>query len=76
MPIRGSIISFTYHMRSSFTLPAYKYIEDGVYSYGGSKLVAPLYLRMMAVPAKLFVYYTKGNTDIFTNFFMYAKIPV
>ena len=41
MPKRGSIISFTY-MKPSFNLPAYQFLEDGVYSYGGKSCRAPL----------------------------------
>ena len=73
MPIRGSIISFTYEMKSSFELPAYGFLEDGVYTYGNKTCRAPLYLRLLAVPAKLYVHFIKGNTEIITNFQMYLK---
>lgn len=70
MPIRGSIISFTYEMKSSFTLSAYKYLEDGIYTYGGKSCRAPLYLRLLAVPAKLYIHFIKGNLGILYNFKM------
>ena len=73
MPIRGSIISFTYEMKSSFALKAYNFIEDGVYTYGGKSCRAPLYLRLIAVPAKLYVHIIKGNLDILYNFGMYLR---
>ena len=73
MPLRGSIISFTYYMKSSFSLPAYKFVEDGIYTYGGQFLTAPLRLRLLAVPAKLYVHIVKGNTEILSNFIMYLK---
>ncbi|MDC6466075.1 hypothetical protein PQZ36_00765 [Flavobacteriaceae bacterium] len=73
MPIRGSIISFTYYMKSSFVLPAYKFIEDGLYTYGGVFLKTPLYMRLLAVPAKLYVHIIKGDTEIITNFGLYFK---
>jgi|TARA_Y100000992_G_scaffold256754_1_gene190351 hypothetical protein len=73
MPIRGSIISFTYEMKSSFALKAYDFIEDGVYTYGGKSCRAPLYLRLIAVPAKLYVHIIKGNLDILYNFGMYLR---
>ena len=73
MPIRGSIILFTYEMKSSFELPAYGFLEDGVYTYGNKTCRAPLYLRLLAVPAKLYVHFIKGNTEIITNFQMYLK---
>ena len=59
MPIRGSIISFTYEMKSSFELPAYGFLEDGVYTCGNKTCRAPLYLRLLAVPAKLYVHFIK-----------------
>ena len=73
MPVRGSIISFTYYMKSSFALPAYKFIEDGVYSYGDVFLKTPLYMRLIAVPAKLFVHIVKGDREILSNFSLYFK---
>ena len=73
MPLRGSIISFTYAMKSSFDLPAYKYIEDGVFTYGDVSIQAPLYLRLIAVPAKLFVHIVKGDKQIISNFSLYVK---
>jgi len=73
MPIRGSIISFTYYMKASFALPAYKFLEDGVYTYGGKFLTAPLRLRLLAVPAKLYVHIIKGNKEILSNFIMYLR---
>ena len=71
MPIRGSIISFTYFMRPSFSLPAYRFLEDGVYTYGGKSCRAPFYLRLLAVPAKLYSQIIKGHNDVFSNFNMY-----
>ena len=47
MPKRGSIISFTYYMKPSFKLPAYDFLEDGVYAYGGISCRAPLHLRLV-----------------------------
>ncbi len=73
MPLRGSIISFTYYMKSSFALPAYKFIEDGVYTYGNMFIKTPLYLRLIAVPAKLFVHIVKGDKQILSNFSLYVK---
>lgn len=73
MPIRGSIISFTYYMKPSFELQAYKFLDDGVYTYGGKSCRAPLYLRLLAVPAKLYVHIIKGNKEILYNFNMYLK---
>jgi hypothetical protein len=73
MPKRGSIISFTYYMKPSFVLPAYDFLEDGVYSYAGKSCRAPLYLRMLAVPAKLYVHIIKGNKEILYNFNMYLQ---
>ena len=71
MPKRGSIISFTYYMKPSFKLPAYDFLEDGVYAYGGISCRAPLHLRLIAVPAKLYVHWVKGNKEILSNFRMY-----
>tara|TARA_B100001250_G_scaffold414386_1_gene452429 strand:+ start:5169 stop:6707 length:1539 start_codon:yes stop_codon:yes gene_type:complete len=71
MPKRGSIISFTYYMKPSFKLPAYNFLEDGVYAYGGKSCRAPLYLRLIAVPAKIYVHWIKGNKEILSNFTMY-----
>jgi len=71
MPIRGSIISFTYYMKPSFVLPAYSFLADGVYAYGGKSCRVPLYLRLLAVPAKLYVHIIKGNKEILSNFKMY-----
>ena len=73
MPIRGSIISYTYHMRSSFKLDSYHFEKDGVYKYGGKLLRSPLYLRLLAVPAKLYAYLIKGDKEILYNFNMHLK---
>ena len=73
MPIRGSIISYTYYMKPSFTLKAYNYVKDGVYEYGGEIIKPPLYLRILAVPAKLYVYLEKGDLEIFKNFSMHLS---
>ena len=71
MPIRGSIISFTYYIKPSFVLPSYNFLADGVYTYGGKSCRAPLYLRLLAVPAKLYVHIVKGNKEILSNFKLY-----
>ena len=60
-------------MRSSFKLDSYHFEKDGVYKYGGKLLRSPLYLRLLAVPAKLYAYLIKGDKEILYNFNMHLK---
>jgi len=73
MPKRASTVYFCYHGRSPFNLESYKWIEDGVFTFGDEFIKAPLILRLMAAPDKLWVHIIKGNKEIFSNFFLYAR---
>jgi len=61
MPLRSSIIYFTYLMKSNFKLESYNYVKDGDVKYGQVSLKAPFIYRLMAVPSKLIFNYEKGN---------------
>ncbi len=71
MPIRSSILWFTYQMKSSFDLPAYKYHEDGVFSYGDKFINAPIQLRLLSVFDKVYYNALKGNFSFIKNFKLY-----
>ena len=73
MPKRSSIVYFCYHGRSPFKLDAYNYIEDGVFTYGDEFIKSSFLLRLLAVPDKLYYHIIKGNKDLFSNLFMYAR---
>ena len=73
MPKRSSIVYFCYHGRSPFKLDAYNYIEDGVFTYGDEFIKSSLLLRLLAVPDKLYYHIIKGNKELFSNLFMYAR---
>ena len=73
MPKRASTVYFCYHGRSQFNLESYKWIEDGVFTFGNEFIKAPLILRLMAAPDKLLVHIIKGNKEIFSNLFLYAR---
>ena len=61
MPIRSSIIHFTYAMKSRFDVESYKYIRDGEVTYADISLKAPFLLRLLAVPSKAIFNLEKGN---------------
>ena len=61
MPLRASILWFTYQMKSSFDLPSYKYHEDGVFSYGEKFITAPFSYRFISIFAKLNYNIQKGD---------------
>lgn len=69
MPLRSSIIYFTYLMKSRFDVDSYKYIRDGMVTYANNSLEAPFLLRLFAVPAKALFNIEKGN-----NFFKNIRL--
>tara|TARA_B100000886_G_scaffold155812_2_gene106099 strand:+ start:4336 stop:5832 length:1497 start_codon:yes stop_codon:yes gene_type:complete len=71
MPLRASILWFTYQMKSSFELPAYKYHEDGVFSFGDKFIKAPFKYRIMSVYDKLYYNISKGDFSFIKNFKLY-----
>ena len=73
MPLRASIIYFTYLMKSSFKIDSYNFIEDGIYEYGGKILKAPFIYRTLSVPYKVLYSIEKGNIDFIKNFGRYFK---
>ena len=73
MPKRASTVYFCYHGRTPFKLDAYKWIEDGVFTYGGEFIRAPFSLRLLAAFDKLYIHLIKGDKKIFSNLFMYAS---
>jgi len=72
MPLRSSIIYFTYLMKSNFKLESYNYVKDGDVKYGQVSLKAPFIYRLMAVPSKFIFNYEKGN-KIFKDFGLHLK---
>ena len=73
MPLRASIIYFTYLMKSSFKIESYNFLEDGIYQYGGKTLKAPFLFRILSVPYKVLYSLEKGNVDFIKNFGRYFK---
>ena len=71
MPIRSSVLWFTYQMKSSFDLPAYKYHEDGVFTYGDKSMNAPPFFRFLTVFDKIFYNILKGDFSFIKNFKLY-----
>ena len=71
MPIRASVLWFTYQMKSSFELPAYKYHEDGVFSFGEKFITAPFKYRIISVFDKLYYNILKGDFSFIKNFKLY-----
>ena len=73
MPIRASIIYFTFYMKDVHKLKAYEYIEDGVYKYGGKSLNISLFLRISAVVDKITSHILTGNKSIYSNIFLHLN---
>ena len=73
MPKRASTVYFCYHERTPFKLKSYEWVEDGIFKYGNKFINTPLILRLIAAPDKLYIHLIKGNKEIFSNLFMYAK---
>ena len=73
MPIRASIIYFTFYMKDIHKLKAYSYIEDGVFKYGNHFIKAPFILRILAVFDKLYYHIIKGNKNFYSNLFLYLR---
>ena len=72
MPKRASVIYFCYHAMTPFKLDSYKFINDGVYTYGEKSIKTNFILRLLAVPDKLHYHFIKGNKEIISNLFLYA----
>ena len=73
MPKRASVVYFCFQAKTPFKLASYKWIEDGVFTYANKHIVAPMILRLLAAPDKLFTHIIKGDKEIYSNSFMYAK---
>jgi hypothetical protein len=73
MPKRASVVYFCYHIMTPFKLESYKYIDDGEYTFGDERIKTSLIYRLLAIPDKLHYHLIKGNKEIFSNFFLYAK---
>jgi hypothetical protein len=73
MPIRASIVYFTFYMKDTHLLKAYNYIEDGVFKYGNEFIRAPFILRISAVLDKFYYHILKGNKELYTNALLYIK---
>ena len=71
MPIRASILWFTYQMKSSFELPSYKYHKDGLFSYGKEFIRAPFILRFISVFDKIHFNLIKGDLSFLKNIKLY-----
>ena len=56
-----------------FKLDSYNYVDNGVYTYGGERIQTNFIVRLLAVPDKLFYHIIKGNKEILSNFFLYAR---
>jgi hypothetical protein len=73
MPLRASIIYFTFYMKDVHNLKAYEYIEDGVYKYGGKSLSPDFLLRVSPVLDKIISHIITGNKSIFSNIFLHLN---
>jgi hypothetical protein len=73
MPKRASVVYFCYHAMTPFKLDSYKFIDNGVYTYGDERIQTNFIVRLLAVPDKLIYHIIKGNKEIFSNFFLYAR---
>ena len=73
MPKRSSIVYFCFHGKPPFRLDSYKWIENGSFTYGNKLLVAPLYLRLLAVFDKLYTQIISGNKEIYINLLKYSR---
>ena len=73
MPKRASVVYFCYHAMTPFKLKSYKYLDNGVYTYGGEQIQTSFIVRLLAVPDKLYYHIVKGNKEILFNFFLYAR---
>lgn len=73
MPIRASIVYFSYHGINMHNLKAYKYIQDGVFTYGDKFIKVPFVLRFLALPDKFIYHILKGNRQIISNLPMYIN---
>ena len=73
MPKRASVVYFCYHAMTPFKLDSYKFVDNGVYTYGDERIQTNFIVRLLAVPDKLIYHIIKGNKEIFSNFFLYAR---
>ena len=71
MPVRSSIIYFTYLMKSKVDIDSYKFISDGKVTYADNFLIAPFIYRLFAIPAKSIFNLEKGN-----NFFKNIRLHI
>tara|TARA_B100001540_G_C15798493_1_gene638792 strand:+ start:691 stop:2190 length:1500 start_codon:yes stop_codon:yes gene_type:complete len=71
MPLRASVVYFCYHGKTQFKLDSYKFLEDGVYSYGGKLIKAKAYMRYYAIFDKLYQSYIRGDRDLFSKLSLY-----
>lgn len=71
MPIRASIVYFCYHGKTQFKLDSYKYIEDGVFKYGGELIKTSFFMRVSAVYDKYIQGRLRGDEVILSKLYLY-----
>ena len=71
MPIRASIVYFCYHGKTQFKLDSYKYIEDGVFKYGGELIKTSFLMRLSAVYDKYIQGRLRGDKVVLSKLYLY-----
>jgi hypothetical protein len=73
MPLRASLIWFTYLSKYEYNLPKFKCIENGKWSYDNEIIISSLYYRLLSIPSKLYVNIIKSNFTFLTRFPLYIS---
>jgi hypothetical protein len=73
MPLRASIVWFTYLSKYEFNLPKFKCIENGKWSYDNEIIISSLNYRILSIPSKLYVNIIKSNFTFLTRFPLYIS---
>ena len=73
MPKRASIVYFCYHGIKPFKLESYKWVDNGVFTYANKIISTPFFLRLKAVPAKIYSRIISGDKELFSNLLTYTS---
>ena len=71
MPIRASIIWFAYLTKFQDSLPSFKHSPDGSWTYNGESVPSSKILRILSLPAKIYVNLCKSNYSFLRKAPMY-----
>jgi hypothetical protein len=73
MPIRASIIWFTYLSKFEYELSNFKVINNGLWYFENERIKSSYFLRLLAVPSKIYTNILKSNYSFITKFPLYIS---